>query len=809
MTGDSRETFDAILPLLRHGAALHWLQAKSKRPVEEKWSTAPRYDEEALRRRHFDGANVGIRLGEPSLTPFGYLHAIDLDIRDPVWEAEAWSKLIEIAPGARSLPSVVSGSGGSSRHLYFFLPKPLKSQKLVISDGFSDVFDPKQGRNVRKRHWEIELFGTGKQVALPPSIHPDTGLPYRWERQIEWLLCDLGMIPSIDLEIESADWADDEDDLFALTRQLPMGLERDRIDGILESLPEDWVEDRETWLQVGAALSHEFQGSQEGFEIWCEWSQQSAKFKLRDQRAVWKSFKGSKNPIRMATLIKAAGQARYEKSSGGWMEELLGDGVSNLPATLTADDQGENAQADKPPIDWKSLLQYTEEGGIKSTLPNLCLLLKNDPRTRDLIKYNDFQRRVVLRGTTATVSRKAAEKPLMQLVGPLWTVTDQVNGTVWTDFHDSSLRRLLESQKGQAGYDLKVSDRDLRAAVDIVASENNFHPVREYLNRAHAAWDGQRGRVANMFPRWLGAEPSDYHRMIAMLMAVGAVTRAFEPGHKFDFVVILEGGQGKGKSTWVQTLGRNWSRELSTDMGEAVELVNAIMGAWIVEIPELSSLNRTDFIDLKAAVSRTVDTVRLPYGKRAEDYPRQCIFIGTTNEDAYFNDDTGARRFWPVACNGDSIDIKGFAAEVDQIWGEAVEIYREMRARQPGGTLPLFINDEKVAEAAMAIQASRKVETLETVMAGKISAWLAQPIGTETGFDDLDPTSTPKYRKVTCTPEIWEKCLGREGLPSRNDQMLISRAMKLVPGWLKHHHRLAGHELYDKYGRVRLYFKMD
>jgi hypothetical protein len=176
------------------GAALHWLQPGQKRPIAEGWSTAPRATRADLERQHIPGANIGIRLGEPSKTPAGYLHLIDLDIRKPEAEADAWAAVRRLVPTLDQLPMVISGSG-TGRHFYFWSETPLRSEKLAKGEG-----------------WEVELFGTGKQAVLPPSIHPDTGKPYRWERPIVRELVDLGIGPPISIRQDARPAAEEAED---------------------------------------------------------------------------------------------------------------------------------------------------------------------------------------------------------------------------------------------------------------------------------------------------------------------------------------------------------------------------------------------------------------------------------------------------------------------------------------------------------------------------------------------------------------------------------------------------------------------
>ena len=308
-------------PMIDAGAALHLLRPNSKAPADEGSSTAEINDLAALKRKYETGQNIGIRLGQYSKTPAGYIHVIDVDIRDPDQADDAWDEVRRILlPNVDEMPSVVSGSGGESRHIYILTEKPLKNGKIAKSEGFSMVFDPNLGREVKKFDWEIDFFGTGKQVVVPPSIHPDTGLPYRWEREFDWDLLDLGIGPVVDASgwpISGAedDESDDDDDLFAIVRAEPLDLTDEEVDAYIADVPEEWVEDRESWLTVGAALSHQYKGGQIGFEKWCEWARQSDKFNLRDSKVVWRSFKGAKNPITFRSIIQASPNSRAKSGA--------------------------------------------------------------------------------------------------------------------------------------------------------------------------------------------------------------------------------------------------------------------------------------------------------------------------------------------------------------------------------------------------------------------------------------------------------------------------------------------------------------
>jgi hypothetical protein len=283
-----------------------------------------------------------------------------------------------------------------------------------------------------------------------------------------------------------------------------------------------------------------------------------------------------------------------------------------------------------------------------------------------------------------------------------------------------------------------------------------------------------------------------------------AVTRVFEPGHKFDFATILEGIQGKRKSTFIKILGRHWFKELDGDFHDAKQMIELMQGGWVLEIPELTGFNRSDVRAIKAFISREIDHARLAYARRAAAFPRQCIFIGSTNDHEYLKDDTGGRRFWPVLCTVKEIDTARLEGEVDQLWAEALVSYRAMRAAQPYGTLPLFLTDPAAAKIAARLQESRRVESADDGVAGRIAAWLDKPMR-DGGFDDKDAGGEPRLRDVTCLMQIF--CEGLGGHANGYDQIkaqTLGRAMLRVPGWFTDGERAT---FDNPYGRQRAYYR--
>lgn len=427
---------------------------------------------------------------------------------------------------------------------------------------------------------------------------------------------------------------------------------------------------------------------------------------------------------------------------------------------------------------WMDRLILTDKGHIVSNLPNLHVILTNDPRTGGVLGFNAFTGEIVLRRVPGEKTGAA-----VGLDGADWQVRNPVNGDLWSDAHDDALRAMLEAAEEDGGYDLRVTDRDLAAAVHLTAKANAFHPVRDYLTCL--TWD-KTPRVQNLFVSYLGAPDDAYHREVAKLMMVGAVARAFEPGMKIDETVILEGLQGARKTTFIETLAVHWYGELDAGMDDSKGAVEQMQGCWIVEMGELTGLAKADVRRAKSFLSRHTDKARLAYARRAREFPRACIFIGSTNDQAYLKDPSGGRRFLPVACRVEgTIDIERLRGEIDQLWAEAVHLYRQMRKAQPTGRLPLWLSDGAARATARTLQASRTIDTADDMLSGQIEAWL----------------NKAEKAKV-CLREVWEVCLGRD-LDSYTNAWAatLGQIMRSLPGW----EATGTREVFDGYGQQRAF----
>lgn len=778
----------AIAPLVEAGLAVHWLHARSKRPIGEGWQNAAVATLAEVEATYRLGNNAGVRLGEPSCSAGFYVHAIDVDIRVAEIVDEVLAALRELLPvDFTMMPRVRSGSGGQSFHLYFVTSRPFYSRKLWVS---GEKFRGKDGK------WhhtaEIEFLGTGRQIVLPPSIHPDTLKPYRWERPLDLDAADLGLPCAPEISADHiAKLTEAITEPYEFEAIEPLTFRPGQLEAELRDISDGRIDDYHDWIALGQALHHQFGGARRGYDLWLEHSRRSEKFSEREMPGKWRGFGRSRRaPVTMKTVRQWVLDVRRERMLSQFDEVEASEGGS---ATTVSDDDllGDEESADDEIASagsetrlqtdaWKSRLHIREGGGYQKSLHNLALIVENDPRCKDILSLNLLSDEIVVRQTPKPwlPARRQSAKPVVQLHPALWELRDQVNGEPWRDRHDRDLRRILEAPTGQGGYGFSsISDRDMIAAVDLTASKFEFHPIRDYLNRL--AWDGQP-RCEALFTDYLGSPDDAYHRSVARLAMVAGVARVFEPGMKFDQVIILEGGQGIRKSTFISILGRQWAAELNGDFSNEKQMLELLRGKWIIEIPELAGFKGTDVRHLKAFISRREDRARLVYDRRTTSMKRQCVLWASTNETQYLVDDTGGRRWWPVKCFTESIDTDRLAREIDQIWAEAKHIYDQMRVRQPTGDLPLYLADAEAAAIASELQDSRRVESVEASTAGRIEAWLNLPVSSG-GFDAEDG----KLRVVTCQAQIWQECLGNDAstMKDKRQARVIGKAMSMIEGW--------------------------
>ena len=290
--------------------------------------------------------------------------------------------------------------------------------------------------------------------------------------------------------------------------------------------------------------------------------------------------------------------------------------------------------------DWRSKLLTTARGMPKAVLANAITALRLAPDWAGVLGFNEF--------TLTTVALKS----------PPWNHNGS-EGCEWTDHEDRLTADWLQHR------DISVSVEVGGQAVQAVARDRRFHPVRNYLEELE--WDAVE-RLDYWLNNYLGVELNDYSSAVGARWLISAIARIYKPGTKADCCLILEGKQGIRKSTALKVLAGDWFTDEIAELGSK-DAAMQTRGVWIIEIAELDSMSKAEVGKIKGFMSRATDRFRPPYGRRLVDSPRQCIFAGSVNHTTYLRDETGGRRFWPVSCG--EIRIDDLRRDRDQLWAEA------------------------------------------------------------------------------------------------------------------------------------------
>lgn len=431
--------------------------------------------------------------------------------------------------------------------------------------------------------------------------------------------------------------------------------------------------------------------------------------------------------------VEAAASPALDDGVPGWIDEQISEQLSSASPPQPAG-AGKRSSAAV-----REMLIPTANGGIKGCRENVYLVMENDERLIGLVGLDLFSGLQVKRRKTPWPSDPGE----------------------WTENDDFRLGMYMAKQHGL----LLASIGDIERGVAQAAREHSFNPVVEYFDRCAGMWDGQP-RVATALSRYWGAADSEYMRLIATMFFIGIVVRGYRPGVKNDYAPVFEGGQGRGKSTALKVLGGDWFADTPFRMGEKDGYLS-IQGVLLYEVAELEQFNRSEVTAIKAFMSSTVDRFREPYGRRMKNMPRRCAFAATTNEDAYFKDPTGNRRFWPVETG--VLDIDALIADRDQLFGEAIAMLN--------AGVPWWPSFEQQQRLINPVQESREIPDPWT---GRVWEYLE-------GLDaDGKPVMAGRISRVTAR-EILTRALHYELSkmgPAKAETMRVSTIMRKF-GWTK------------------------
>ena len=364
---------------------------------------------------------------------------------------------------------------------------------------------------------------------------------------------------------------------------------------------------------------------------------------------------------------------------------------------------------DRCPTLWSQLqkkTKVTKDGEeieyLIKNLSNLAKILKLDPRFIGKGKFNQFRNRYE------------------------WDEKDIGDNTI------TKLRIQISDI-----YGLEYKADAMRQAFEFIAKEQYYHPVKDLLNKVYEKKGGQNititpdSLINNWLQKFCKADDSEITKTIGRKFLISAVARIMSPGCEVHSCLVLIGPQGIGKSTLFKLLaysdhktGKNWFRDSAIDIKGGRDAYSLLSGVWIYEFPELSSTRSKDAESVKAFLSSPVDSYRKSYARYEDDVKRQCVFVGSTNETEVLRDPTGARRFWTVETK-DNYDLAGLEAQRDQLWAEAVYLYREASERwhlDPDQGAKLKETQVKFSSSDTWAQAIRDFKPY-TTKEGKLISW--------------------------------------------------------------------------------------
>lgn len=406
---------------------------------------------------------------------------------------------------------------------------------------------------------------------------------------------------------------------------------------------------------------------------------------------------------------------------------------------------------------WVEELEANTRGEYNNSATNINLIIQNDQMLKGAFGLNTFDnKRYVLKSMP-------------------WR---KIDGTIdlFKDVDYAGVRNYIECVYGIAASQ-KVDD-----ALALEFERKRFHPIIDYLKSLK--WDGKK-RIDTLLIDYFGAEDNPYTRASIRKMLCAAVARVFEPGVKFDLVLILVGEQETYKSTFVKKLGMDWFSDTFTTV-QGKESFEQIQGAWIIEIAELSGLKKAEVETIKHYITKREDSFRPAYGRVVETYKRQCVFFGTTNSRDFLRDPTGNRRFMPIDVRKKyvtkSVMLDLTQDEIDQVWAEAYDLYKQ------GEALYLVNDEDMIAKSEQRKHA--EVDERKGIIEDYLDKKYPEDWDTMDLFDRRSWLDSPIAKNGTvqknyvCVAEVWCECLGKDKNDmSRYNTRDINEILKSLSNW--------------------------
>lgn len=621
-----------------------------------------------------DGCNLGLRMGRQANGKT--LVCVDVDDESPHW-------LYTIAPAELWPLTLIQRTGKNRWHFLFVWP-----DEVPVPSNSVKLHDPATGQKI-----PVDLRADGGQIIVAPSIHPETGGPYTWiNAGQETATLPIKIAEALIRAANTPRTHAVSHGATVVPRVSPPQIlvGADTVPPVADSMGSGGVSYCEIsdtqWRRVCRKLAARTSPTAACFERLAK-GLPLAEPGERDSKITAMCWALARevpeaDPAQIANL--------FEQSLS------LMHSLSPFAAPCDVATKFRSAVLKQQNEIPEVALQTTATGNPKANAENALRVLRGDALLYGRFVYDEFAERVI-------VARAVPwDKP----------------GTAYP-------RQVTNEDFTFLGaYCSKVHRLDLRSttvfeAVCAIARENGYHPVREYLISVAAKWDGIP-RLDTWLIDYCGAEDTQVTRWSGAWWLISAVERVADPGCKSDYCLILEGAQGKKKSTALRALaGAEWFTDDIPDINQAVATAQALSGKWLVELSELAGVRSAKDVDrTKSFLTRQVDRYRVPYGKVTQDFPRQCVFAGSTNDTEYLTDPTGARRFWPVRVNDQDVDVAGIREMRDQLWAEAAIRLARGERHWP----------ETAEEKAAFDKVSAKRQVPDS-WADKILAWCDNPIG--------------------------------------------------------------------------------